>query len=126
MTHYNDPKILAEVSKGLGEAMVGISVKSLPEEELLAGVNNENFRALMAFQAARARQYYESGRKLYPLLDRRSRACPKTLESVYSRLLDRMEAEDFPVFEKRVSISRTARIALVVRLWLRSVAPIPW
>jgi pyridoxal 5'-phosphate synthase pdxS subunit len=36
VTHYNDPKILAEVSKGLGEAMVGISAKSLPEEQLMA------------------------------------------------------------------------------------------
>jgi pyridoxal 5'-phosphate synthase pdxS subunit len=36
VTHYNDPEILANVSKGLGEAMVGISAKSLPEEELLA------------------------------------------------------------------------------------------
>ena len=36
VTHYNDPKILADVSKGLGEAMVGISAKSLPEEELLS------------------------------------------------------------------------------------------
>ncbi len=36
VTHYNDPKILAEISKDLGEAMVGINVRSLPEEELLA------------------------------------------------------------------------------------------
>ncbi|MCX5872479.1 MAG: pyridoxal 5'-phosphate synthase lyase subunit PdxS [Deltaproteobacteria bacterium] len=36
VTHYNDPKILAEVSKGLGEAMVGISVTQLPEGERLA------------------------------------------------------------------------------------------
>ena len=36
VTHYNDPKILAEASKDLGEAMVGISAKSLPEDELLA------------------------------------------------------------------------------------------
>ncbi|RME48644.1 MAG: pyridoxal 5'-phosphate synthase lyase subunit PdxS [Caldilineae bacterium] len=36
VTHYNDPKILAEISKDLGEAMVGINVKSLPEGELLA------------------------------------------------------------------------------------------
>ncbi|OGO14825.1 MAG: pyridoxal biosynthesis lyase PdxS [Chloroflexi bacterium RBG_13_68_17] len=35
-THYNDPKILAEVSRGLGEAMVGIGVTSLPEAERLA------------------------------------------------------------------------------------------
>ena len=36
VTHYNDPKILAEVSKNLGEPMVGISAKSIPEEDLLA------------------------------------------------------------------------------------------
>ena len=36
VTHYNDAKILAEVSKGLGEAMVGISTRSIPEENLMA------------------------------------------------------------------------------------------
>ena len=36
VTHYNDPSILAEVSKGLGEAMVGISARSIPSEDLLA------------------------------------------------------------------------------------------
>lgn len=35
-THYNDPKIIAEVSKGLGEAMVGIGVAQLAEGERLA------------------------------------------------------------------------------------------
>jgi len=33
VTHYNNPKILAEVSTGLGEAMVGINCSSLPDEE---------------------------------------------------------------------------------------------
>jgi pyridoxal 5'-phosphate synthase pdxS subunit len=36
VTHYNDPAILAEISKGLGEAMVGIEVTDLPEAERLA------------------------------------------------------------------------------------------
>jgi len=36
-THYNEPEIIAEVSKGLGEAMVGISVTSLPQGQLMAG-----------------------------------------------------------------------------------------
>lgn len=35
-THYNDPKIVAEVSKGLGEAMVGINISDIPESDLLA------------------------------------------------------------------------------------------
>ncbi len=36
VTHCNDPKIIAEVSKGLGEPMVGIGVTELSEAERLA------------------------------------------------------------------------------------------
>lgn len=36
-THYNDPEILAAVSKGLGEAMVGIEINTIPQAHLLAG-----------------------------------------------------------------------------------------
>lgn len=36
-THYNDPKILAEVSRNLGEPMVGRQVSAIPEAELIAG-----------------------------------------------------------------------------------------
>ena len=36
VTHYQDPKILAEISKGLGEPMVGIEVTEIPEAERLA------------------------------------------------------------------------------------------
>lgn len=34
---YNDPKILAEVSEGLGEAMKGIEIKTIAPENLMAG-----------------------------------------------------------------------------------------
>jgi pyridoxal 5'-phosphate synthase pdxS subunit len=35
--HYQDPKLLAEISEDLGEPMVGINISSLPEAERLAG-----------------------------------------------------------------------------------------
>ena len=35
-TYYNDPKVIAEVSEGLGEAMSGIDVRQLPEHEQYA------------------------------------------------------------------------------------------
>jgi len=35
-THYQDPKIIAEVSKNLGKAMTGLDIKQIPPEELLA------------------------------------------------------------------------------------------
>jgi pyridoxal 5'-phosphate synthase pdxS subunit len=34
--HYNDPKVLAEVSENLGEPMVGINISTLKEEEKMA------------------------------------------------------------------------------------------
>src|ERR671936_316119 len=35
-THYQDPAIVAEISRGLGEPMVGISARTLPEASQLA------------------------------------------------------------------------------------------
>jgi pyridoxal 5'-phosphate synthase pdxS subunit len=35
-THYQDPAIIAEVSKNLGDAMPGLDIKQIPEGELLA------------------------------------------------------------------------------------------
>lgn len=32
-THYNDAKLIAQVSAGLGEAMKGLSIEQIPEEE---------------------------------------------------------------------------------------------
>lgn len=35
-THFQDPEIIAEVSKNLGEAMPGLDIKQIPAEELLS------------------------------------------------------------------------------------------
>ena len=35
-THYQDPSVIAEVSKGLGIAMPGLDIKTIPQQELLA------------------------------------------------------------------------------------------
>ena len=36
VNHFNDPKVIAEVSKGLGEPMKGLDVHALPPEEVLS------------------------------------------------------------------------------------------
>jgi pyridoxal 5'-phosphate synthase pdxS subunit len=35
-THFRDPKIIADVSRGLGAAMPGLEISAIPEKELLA------------------------------------------------------------------------------------------
>jgi pyridoxal 5'-phosphate synthase pdxS subunit len=36
VTHYNDPHVIAEVSRGLGDAMPGLDVRSMTDEQRLA------------------------------------------------------------------------------------------
>jgi pyridoxal 5'-phosphate synthase pdxS subunit len=36
-THFDDPEVIARVSRGLGEAMVGIEISTIPQEQRYAG-----------------------------------------------------------------------------------------
>jgi phytoene synthase len=91
--------------------------------ELEAGVVNDAFRNLMRFQVARARRYFASGRRLIPLLSLRSRACPALLLAVYSRILDRIEANQYDVFQRRIGLSTREKLFLTARLWALSLIP---
>ena len=35
-THYDNPDVIAKVSRGLGEAMVGINIDTIPDEQRYA------------------------------------------------------------------------------------------
>jgi phytoene synthase len=62
------------------------------------------FDAFMRFQAARAREWFERGMQLVPLLDRRSAACVLAMSGIYCRLLDRIERQPELTARERVSL----------------------
>ncbi|MFN3973756.1 MAG: presqualene diphosphate synthase HpnD [Dehalococcoidia bacterium] len=95
------------------------------EEDLLAGLYNDAFVGLMAYEAQRAREYFHSARALLPLLSWRSRACPAVLGGIYRRVLDKIEARRYRVFGQRIGLSGREKASLMVRLWVQSSLPIP-
>ncbi|MCS7207930.1 MAG: presqualene diphosphate synthase HpnD [Dehalococcoidia bacterium] len=95
------------------------------ESDLVRGVYNPAFRALMAFEAQRARGFFRSARPLLPLLAWRSRACPAVLGGIYRRVLDKIEAENYQVFGRRIALSGREKAFLMVRLWVQSSLPTP-
>ena len=103
-----------------------ISSFGYSEKELLAGVVNDSFRDLMRFQAARARRYFDGGRRLMPLLPPQSRPCPAVLHGLYSTLLDRIESSGFAVFERRIALSKREKLFLTTKLWAESRLPTAW
>ncbi len=92
------------------------------EQDISLGRVNDNFRDLMRFQVERAREYFKRGKELLPLVSPQSRVCPAMLHSTYSRLLDRIEAADYDVFSRRISLSTREKLALMARLWVTGVA----
>lgn len=91
------------------------------EADLLDGIANEASLQLMQFQVERAREYFERGRKLLPLLPRRPRACTAVLQGIYSRILERIEARPSAVLRERVSLSGSQKLALAGRELVRSL-----
>lgn len=88
------------------------------EEQLLSGHTDDAFRAMMRFQAARAREYFDKGRELIPMLDPAGRACVQVLGAVYSGLLERIEARDFDVFSSRVRVPGRTKVRMAMGAWV--------
>ena len=93
------------------------------EEDLAAGIVNQEFVNLMRFQCQRARTFFDSGFRLLPHLSRRSRACPAVLGRLYSRVLDRIEDVDYDVLHHRVSLSASEKVRVMAQTWLTSLLP---
>ena len=59
---------------------------------------------LVRFEAARAREWFERGIALAPLLDRRSAACVLAMAGIYRRLLERIERDPAAALRERMSL----------------------
>ena len=121
--------ILRDIKEDAGMGRVYLPQDELqrfgyPEEALMAGEINDEFIQLMRFQVARARGYFDSGKRLLPLLPVRSRACPAVLGGLYSRVLDRIEQRGYDVFERRIALPTREKLFLAVRIWLQSYLPL--
>jgi phytoene synthase len=96
----------------------------LPAEDLVkfdvdldraGGPSLSQFRRLVEFEAERARDWYTTGWRLLPLLDRRSAACTGAMAGIYRRLLERIAAEPASVLDRRVSLSTGEKAMVAVR-----------
>ncbi|TDB88096.1 presqualene diphosphate synthase HpnD [Actinomadura sp. 7K534] len=64
----------------------------------------ERLAALVRFEASRAEEWYATGLKLLPMLDRRSAACAGAMAGIYRQLLRRITADPVAALETRTSL----------------------
>lgn len=76
------------------------------------------FVELMKFEIVRCRTLYASADNGIAMLPNRSARCIRAARVLYSRILDRIEAQHHDVFAKRVSVSTIHKALMVTRLML--------
>ena len=74
-----------------------------------------DLRELLAFEAARAREYYVASEPLVGLIDKRSRKSLWALIEIYRRLLRRIEKSNFDVMTRRIRLSTAEKLGILAQ-----------
>lgn len=98
----------------------------LPQEDLrrfgadpwLRRVTPE-WRELMRFEIERARALYASADRGVAMLPPRSARCIGAARSLYSRILDEIEAAGYDVFSRRARVPTPQKLLAVAAAWIR-------
>ncbi len=96
---------------------------NVSEADILAGTFSENYFALAASVAARAKHFYALAQKTLPPEDRRAMVAAELMGSVYWQLLLKLERGRFNVFGPQpLKLSKPHKLALIIKSWLRHAA----
>ncbi len=92
------------------------------EEDLRDGARTPAVRALLAHQAARARDYYRRAAAALPPGDARRLTAAEIMGAVYRAILDEIERADFDIFSRVIRIPRPRRALIAAATWARVLA----
>ena len=112
--------ILRDIREDAGNGRVYLPEEDLArfgvgQEALSAGTVSENLRELLAFEAARARDYYHESAPLIEMVSPHSRASLRALIGIYSRLLDRITDSGYEVLTERVRVPVWEKVWILAR-----------
>ncbi len=89
------------------------------EDDLFEHRLDESFISLMQFQIERARTYYTSTDEGIEMLDKDSRLPVYLARFNYGRILDKIEDNQYDVFEQRAYLNTTEKLAILPRILYR-------
>ena len=90
------------------------------EGDLNASTYNPAFADLMAFQCNRARSYYARAGEYLTEEDRPTLFSAEIMGRIYARLLERIEAVRYNVFDNAIRLSNPRKLGIALKIWLHS------
>ena len=84
------------------------------------GLTDERVRAMLAYQAARAREFFSRAVALRPDAEGSTLVAAETMREIYAELLRRIEQAGFDVFSRTIRVPKLTRVGVAARTWWRS------
>ena len=84
------------------------------------GIRSPEVKALLRYQAQRARDYYRRADEVMPRDDARRLVAAQIMGAIYRGILDRIERRDYDVFSTVVRIPRPRRALIAAGTWART------
>jgi squalene synthase HpnC len=94
---------------------------SVTEQQIAARQFNDNFRRLMEFQVARARDWFAQGQPLAATLDRELATDIELFTRGGLEILNAIERQGYNVLKSRPTISKSRKLALVLSAAVRRI-----
>jgi 15-cis-phytoene synthase len=91
----------------------------LSAAELLATPDPARFRPLLAFEADRAREFYQAGHDLIPYIAEDSQPALWVLITIYRRLLEKIAERQYDVFSAKVSLTVSEKLRILGKGFFR-------
>lgn len=91
------------------------------EEQIFAQRVDKNYVAMMEFQIARARMYYERARRGVFMLAPESRLPVQSSLDAYGRILDKMEENGYDSLTKRAYVDKWEKLSIIPFSWYRTL-----
>lgn len=90
--------------------------------DLQRGTVTPAIRALLAFEADRARQYFGRAGQALRLTNARRLVAAEIMGAIYREILRRVERRDYDVFSTVVRVPRPARAVIAITTWMKTIA----
>lgn len=122
--------IIRDVGADLGRGRVYLPQEDLrrfgvSEQALAAGIVTPPTRALLAFEIARAREYFARAAHSLPQAGARKLVAAEIMGAIYRDILRRIEIADYDVFSRVIRVPRPARLAIALATWARMAIGLP-
>ena len=98
--------------------MADLKQFEVPAADILQRRESVQFRALMAFEAERARHHYKKALDALPASDRKAQRPGLIMAAIYRTLLEEIEHDGFRVLTQKTSLTPLRKFWIAWRTWI--------